>query len=140
MNSSAKGDAIDERRSQLRDLLHDCVSSSPSEQALRISEACHLLNGGSASAVIDAMLRAGAFESAALAVIGEDVGYMLSRGASGKAMASVVLATSEEEATAEAATPALALLAAHVAAVLEGHDHVRRLAPHLTASGSARLN
>jgi hypothetical protein len=127
-------------RARLRDLLHDCVASGPSEQALRLSEACHLLTGGSDAARVDAMLRAGAFESAALAVMGEGVGYMLSRGATGAALASVVLPDSDEEATAEAETPALALIAAHLAALLDGDERERTLGSHIAAAASARLN
>jgi len=126
-------------RARLRDLLHDCVASAAAEQADRLAEACELLACGHDAARIDVMLRAGAYESAALAVIGEGAGYMLSRGPSGSALASVILPGSEDEATAEASTPALALIAAHVAAIL---DDAETSAPRqqLAAPASVRLH
>ncbi|MBS0255348.1 MAG: hypothetical protein JSS36_09110 [Proteobacteria bacterium] len=68
---------------------------------------------------IGRMLDAGAALCAAIELLGPGVGYLLSRGGSGRVIASVVLPTSQAEVTLEGATPALALLAAYSAALLE---------------------
>lgn len=126
-------------RRQVRDLLHDSAASGAAEQTLRLLEASYLLIGDEGSARIEAMLRAGAFESAALAILDEGSGYMLSRGASGAALASVILSGRDAEVTAEAETPALALIVAHLSALLED-GRERSLGSHIAAAGSARLN
>ena len=64
---------------------------------------------------IEAMLAAGAGESAALSLLPQGAGYMLSRGGNGEHLASVFLAGSDSEMTAQGATAALALIAALMA-------------------------
>ena len=85
-----------------------------------------------AEAKLEAMLAAGAYESAALALLPKSAGYMLSRGPNGEHLASVFLPASEQEMTASGATAALALVAALMAELAE-------LFP-IGAPGSASLN
>ena len=85
-----------------------------------------------AEAKVNAMLAAGAFESAALALLPHSAGYMLSRGPSGEHLASVFLSESERETTAAGATAALALVAALMAELTEICS--------VGAPGSASLN
>lgn len=65
----------------------------------------------------EALLVAGAYDSAALSLMPEAGSYMLSRGGEGGAMASVLLPGMEEEMTSEAESPALALMSALAAAL-----------------------
>ncbi len=122
---------------QLQDLLHDCVGSAPAEEADRIREAADLLwpplgAGHDWRGAIEAMLRAGACESAVLALIGAETSFMLSRGGSGSCLAAVVLPDGSEEMISQAATLALAMLAAHISAQiadLEGDSAARSTGP-----------
>jgi hypothetical protein len=66
---------------------------------------------------IPALLAAGAVESAALALVPEEAGYMLSRGNGGWHLASFVLPGLDEEITAEGPTMALALIGAMAGAL-----------------------
>ncbi len=99
------------------------TDSLPGEEARRIGELRELLlQAPSAGAIVgarvpdpaafEAMLKARAFESAALLLFGTDCGYMLSRGSRGEHMASVLLPGRPEESTASADSAALALVAA----------------------------
>ncbi|MBB4860099.1 hypothetical protein HNO88_003437 [Novosphingobium chloroacetimidivorans] len=101
---------------RLRDLLHDCVASGAAQQADRLREAAALLGPPGRRDTIEAMLACGACESAALAIL-DKRGFLVSRAVTGTCLASVQLGDGEDM-TAEAATPALALLAAHIAALL----------------------
>jgi hypothetical protein len=100
-----------------------CAGAFPSEQSARLRDLRDILAGAPDPAArlgsnvpdwksFDAMCRAEAWESAALSLLGEDCGYMLSRGAGGRHIASVILPGRAEEATASADTAALALAAA----------------------------
>lgn len=113
-------------RMRLGELGAACCISEPAGQADGIREAFHLmmlappallarlgLTSGEES--IEAMLAVGAFESAALALLPQGAGYMLSHGANGEHLASVFLAQSQVEMTAHGATGALALIAALMA-------------------------
>jgi hypothetical protein len=60
----------------------------------------------------EALLAAGAGESAALALLPPDAAYIVSRGGAGVNLASVMVDGDDEEVAAEAATAGLALLAA----------------------------
>jgi hypothetical protein len=60
-----------------------------------------------------------AWESAVLALRTADVGYLISQGRNGLCLATVVLPASNEEVTAEGKTPALALIGALAAAIIE---------------------
>lgn len=62
--------------------------------------------------LFETLVSLGAATSAALSLIGEDSGYMLSRGGNGQYLASVMLPGRYEEATAGADTAALAIVGA----------------------------
>ena len=66
----------------------------------------------------DTMLAAHCWDSAALALLPEEAGYMISRSGDGECMASVVLPGSNEEVSAQAQHGALALVAALSAALV----------------------
>lgn len=114
---------------------HDCRASDASVEADRIREG-HALFGALAeparlrhdypsAAVIEAMLDDGAVESAALALLG-DRPFLLSRGGAGLCVATLVAPTSGKEVSADAGTPALALLAAIAAVHYAERRRVRR--------------
>jgi len=116
-------------KQKLQDFLHDCVASSPVEQADRIREAYLLFRempeefGLSVEAALDefdldALLMTGAYESVALAFLTPETCFMMSRGVNGNCLATVSLPGVAREMTAEAATLALALLAALASAVI----------------------
>jgi len=122
--------SLDVWKARMRDLQKDCVASVPREQAARIRDAAHLLGRSELHAVgcapvsirmadLEAMLEASAFESAVLHLMGGEAAFMLSRGGNGSCLATVVQPDGAEEMIAEGATPALALLAAHLAALAE---------------------
>jgi hypothetical protein len=76
------------------------------------------LRGGEAALAEEGLLLpAGAVESAALALVPEEAGYMLSRGNGGWHLASFVLPGLDEEITAEGPTMALALIGAMAGAL-----------------------
>lgn len=103
---------------RLQVFLCDCAASTGADQAERLREAAHLLGMQSElRPLVEAMIACHAYESAALLVIG-DRPFLLSRGASGACLASAVVAEGRDELTAEAVTPALALLAVHVGTIL----------------------
>lgn len=83
----------------------------------------------------EALLQAGAEESAALALLGDHCGYMLSRGAMGEALATVALPGAASECTANGETLALAIAAALAQALGEACHLPRpgRAAPHIPA-------
>jgi len=84
---------------------------------------------------IRGLLAAGARESAAIHMLGSGCGYMLSRSAEGHAIATVCLPY-REEITTEAATPALALIAALCNGLAQADDFV----PESQIEVRARLN
>lgn len=113
------------RARRLRDFLHDCAGSAPGEEAQRVREAVLELGGSGVEtkgpldvAAIHAMLESGAVTCAVLELMGSGACFMLSRGPQGACLASVVQENGAEEAIAEASSLGLALLGAHVAAVL----------------------
>lgn len=134
-------------RARLRDFLHDCVSSAAIEETDRLREAIWLLPrsdkpAGSRTAIaIEAMIASGACESAALAMLGPDRTFMLSRGKNGTCLASVVIPEKEEELIAEGATMALALLAGHVSVLLSLLEEAAPAEPPaIRTATSARLH
>lgn len=113
----------------LQDFLQDCDGSDAPEQASRLEEALALLLRAPVglaewqgdlpeTAGLAAMIAAGACESAALALLPPEAGYMLSRGGNGVCMASIVLPDSDEDLTSSGQTPALALLSALMLALI----------------------
>lgn len=121
-------------RAHLRAFAAECDASAAEEQGERIREAWLLLAAAPAilhgslagnlppSDAIEAMIEAEAFESAALSLIAPDMGFLLSRGGNGLAIASVVLPGGEEDHTSSGASPALALLGALALALLGGEQ------------------
>ncbi|MEP7222205.1 MAG: hypothetical protein ABI673_06010 [Novosphingobium sp.] len=106
---------------RLADMALACADAFPCEQARRLRELRELLASAPSllssitvpdRATYAALLRAEAWESAALSLLGDDCGYMLSRGTGGRVMASIVLPGADEESTASADTAALAIAAA----------------------------
>jgi hypothetical protein len=134
-------------RAHLRALLAECDASAAIEQAERIRQAWELFAaapqpqaGLPPHDTIEAMLDADACESAALALVGPERGFLLSRGGNGMAIASIVLPDADEDHTASGATPALALLAALALALL-GDDSAKSPRDRLGgAPAPARLN
>ncbi len=113
---------------RLLDLLHDAVASAPAQQADRLQEAfCLYAEMRPAPAGVSVpdpwnfghSLASGAHESAALSLLGPQSGWLLSRSAAGTSMATVKLQGYGAESTVEAATPALALLCAQLACLVE---------------------
>jgi hypothetical protein len=107
-------------------------------QGARVREAALLFRAcamnpaeaGASQDRLNSLVRIGAYETAAIELLEDSTGFMLSRGLTGKCIATVVLETSSEEITAGGATPALALIAATAAA------QISRLT---TASASPQL-
>ena len=130
-------------RMRLEELGQACRLSEASGQADGVREAFDLLRLAPpgqhlqfipelAEARLEAMLAAGAHESAALSLLPQDAGYMLSRGPNGENLATVILPESEQEMAVGGATAALALIAALMAELAEVHA--------VGAPGSASLN
>lgn len=129
MQTERVGEPAQPHESQrLIDLLHESVASAPAEQGDRLGEAfclyCDMRPAPSGVTVPDPrdfghLLASGAFESAALALIGPQSSWLLSRSAAGTSMATVKLPGRGAESTVEAATPALALLCAQLACLAE---------------------
>ena len=150
---------------RLRDFLHDCAGSAPSEEHDRIREGLLLflhdpargekrLGAGQKPgqkpepksahkldpAAIEAMLACGATESAVLALIGPNDTFMLSRGLNGTCLATLVMADGSEEMICEAATLSLALLAAYVSKLLTGMERRNTEAAPVTLPSGVRLH
>lgn len=107
----------------LGELALTCAGSFPEEEARLLRQLYHLIANTPSPGFIagvmqpdiarfEASIGIGATESAALSLLGEDAGYMLSRGSGGQHLASVILPGRVEEATAGADTVTLALVAA----------------------------
>lgn len=135
----------------MHDFLIDCVSSAPIEQEDRIRDAERLFRQGRLAGFgcpvasvdperFEAMLAAGAFESAVLSLIGDATAFMVSRGWNGTCLATAVLPDGSEEAIAEGATLALALLAAQVSALLEDAEQSESPGRAAQAAADIRLN
>jgi hypothetical protein len=128
-------------------MLHDCAASAPEEQADRIREAYALFahrgfRGGQSRATmlngktLEVLLALGAYESVVLALMGDNSAFMLSRGANGNCLASVALPHGPEEMVAEGSTLALALLCAHLSALLANGEKTHgKPAGHLKNEG-----
>ena len=83
------------------------------------------------------MLFADATTSAAIELLGADVGYMISHGQNGICLASVMVPGTGKDVTAEGATIALALLGAFTLALVERPNWVPAQTP---GEASALLN
>ena len=110
-------------RRQLGELALACAGSYPGEEAQRLRDLRALLAAAPAANLLcgltvpsaerlDQLVAAEATASAALGLLGPDWGYLLSRGASGQHLASVILPLAAEEISASGDTLALALVGA----------------------------
>lgn len=124
----------------LMDLRESCQVANAAEQEKCFRQAA-LLFGSSA---IESKIAVGAFESAAFEMLGSATPMMLSYDGSGRAMATIVTpldnGQSDVEITAEAETPALALLAAYASVICEGMNGVLDPARVLSAHGTPGLH
>jgi hypothetical protein len=135
------------RARRLREFLHECAGSAACEEADRVREAVLELGGSGVDSTgrldvmaIYAMLDCGAATSAVLALMGPDACFMLSRGPRSNCLASVVQSDGTDEAIAEAPTLPLALLCAHVTAVLARLEKGQETAEAPPAPVSVRLH
>lgn len=135
------------RARRLRDLLHDCAGSAPREEADRVRGALGLVTGGGVpqsrmpdAGRIEALLASGAALDAVIELMGADTPFMLSRGAGGNCLATVISPQADDEAVGEGGTPALALLCAYIASELAGMELVRTALDGLTAPSHLRLH
>jgi hypothetical protein len=116
-------------RARLQDFQHACEASGPGEQAGRLREASHCfvealralrmpLPPLHSRAALEEMLAAGAYESAALGLLRQDAGLMLSRGTNGICFATVSVSGKAGDRSAVGDTIALAVLGAEASALL----------------------
>lgn len=114
----------------LGELALNCAGAFPDEEGRILQQLYGLVLNAPAPSLVGgialpdadlfgAMVSLGTTTSAALSLLGEDTGYMLSRGASGQYLASVMLPDRLEEATAGADTAALAIAGALAIALHE---------------------
>lgn len=107
----------------LAELALSCAGSFPDDEARLLRRLYNLVANAPSPGFIagvaqpdiaqfEASVCIGATESAALSLLGDDAGFMLSRGAGGQYLASVILPGRVEEATAGADSAALAITAA----------------------------
>ena len=115
----------------------DCEQSSAVQEEALLREAVRLIPVEIDLLVFEAFIGQGAFESAALAIIGRAAPFMLSRSGDGDCLATI--AGPGVEVTAQGASPALALLGAWAAALLarvpgsgaERGDHLAAAPPYI---------
>lgn len=126
---------IEEWAVSARDLLHECVASTRSEEIERLREMVLLLRAAPMSLsgyarvpqteAIEALLDCGAAFSAAMSIIDEEANFILSRGRNGICLVSMVQPGESQELTAEARTVSLALLAALLTVLIVGAERAR---------------
>lgn len=126
-------------REQVREFLYACAAADADDQHELLRTAQGLFAAAGDPRAFAACLVAGAWESAALALLPRGAGVMLSRGTGGSSLASVVLPDTADEFTAEGPTLALALMAALADAFL-AEPHAGRTRPLPRAASAARLN
>jgi hypothetical protein len=127
-----------------------CAGAFPGEEPARIREARDILASAPhrglvagltvpERARIEALVAADAGETAVLALFGGEAGYLLSRGAAGQHLASVILPGSSEEVTAGGDSLLLALIGALALALSEARPGAP-LANESRPRGGLRLN
>jgi hypothetical protein len=105
-----------------------CVNSNSDSKLEILSGVAYLMNTAPHSIslsnrsprcnrVFQRLLEAGAYESAAVALVGSDACYMVSRGVDGSSLASVLLPGMDTEVSAKGASFELALIGAYLGAV-----------------------
>lgn len=113
---------------ELSEIIDECEGASPEDEGRILSKLHALLTIAPKewSQLFDplpdkqafaSLLDIAAFESAAIQLLGEQSGYMLSRSANGAALASVWLPSAQEEIHAKATSEAIALINAFASAV-----------------------
>lgn len=117
-----QADSLRKQQARFRDALSDiafaCAFATPDGGCDQVAALAALVRANSHwSAVFDTigvarLVKAGADASAALALVEPVAGYMLSRAPGGRHLATVVLAGQSQEAHAEGASAALALVGA----------------------------
>jgi len=123
-----------EWRLRLAELSHECAGALCDEEGDLLHAAFDLLTLAPEAglneewaghlpprAQFEALLGLGAFDSAAIALVPEGASFIVSRAANGEALASLV-AGMDEELTSEAETPALAMVSALAACLVEAAD------------------
>jgi hypothetical protein len=107
-----------------------CSGSSPRDEAYRLREVFALLSQAPCPSLLagvalpeisrfESLLRARAYDSAALALLGDDCAMMLSRSNDGHYLASILLPGRSEEMTASGESLSLAVTAALVLAICD---------------------
>lgn len=119
----------DEWRQALADLCRQAAAADAEDQAdfLRVArtllavspdDQAHRFADLPSRAGFEILLAAQAWESAALALLPDTAGYLLSRSGDGVAIASLVLPECSEDVCAEASSPALAMVSALAGAIM----------------------
>lgn len=127
---TATGGSIAAWRRELGELALACAGSFPAEEAQRLRDLRRLLAAAPMPRLlrglavpsaerVEQLVAADAASTAALEMIGSESGYLLSRGASGQCLASVILPGADEETSASGDTLALALVGAIGLALVE---------------------
>ncbi|HET9628281.1 MAG TPA: hypothetical protein VFP14_02250 [Novosphingobium sp.] len=128
LTASAAASAVWRRRAG--ELALACAGSFPSEEPQRLHELRRLIAEAPVAGLvrglamisaerIDQLIAADASAEAALAMLGPECGYLISRGAGGQHLASVILPGTCEESSASGETLALALIGALGLALVE---------------------
>ncbi|KQM14841.1 hypothetical protein [Novosphingobium sp. Leaf2] len=125
MTGTVSDPATRARVQQLHAFLNDCAGSAACEEGDRVRDAMRLLGGSGPDAsgpldmaMLETMLDGGAAVAAAIAIVGRESCFMLSRGSGNVCLASIAPVGAGDDVTAQGPTLALALLAAHVETVL----------------------
>lgn len=126
---------IEDWGARARDLLHECLASTRSEEIDRLRDMVVLLQAAPISLsgyarvpqteALEALLSCGAAFSAAMSIMDEQANFILSRGRDGVCLVSMVQPGETEEITTEARTVSLALLAALLSALIVGAERAR---------------
>jgi len=133
--STARAGASHWRR-QLAELALACAGSCQAEEMQRVGDLWRLMVRAPDRAAIrglqlpDAarlklLMETGAGETAALALIGADCGYLLSRGGTGQFLASIALPGAADETSASGDSLALAVVGAVALALVEADEPAR---------------
>mgnify|MGYP000076539465 CR=1 FL=1 len=115
---------------RLRALAQECAQSAPAEEDARVCEALALLGGRATAKEVGGM-------DCVLRLLGEDVGFLCSRGRGGVCLAMLAVDGADEEVCVQGATPALALLGAWASAWLV---HLGDVTEEPREAASARLH
>ena len=117
-------------RQRMGEIALACAGSFAAEEGERLRELRELLVQAPSPGLVrgisvpsaerlDELIAVGAGQSAALAMLGAECGYLLSRGAGGQHLASVILPGADEETSSSGDTLALALIAALALALVD---------------------